>query len=150
MQTGRTHRNRGMVDTVLKYLQAGNELTADKAIDLWREANVRNKISQLRSEGYSIGSREEKSKRGGKYKVYFLVNGTASQADKKENYAYWKSFFNGVGQPLGDDLAKAMLKVYVDTGKDYSEIWPEPGTSVFQPIWESYELEFVAPQKASA
>ena len=150
MQTGRTHRNRGMIDTVLKYLQAGNELTADKAIDLWRENNVRNKISTLRLEGYNIGSREEKSQRGGKYKVYFLSNSSAYNGYEKKSFSYWQTFFSGVGQPIGDDLAKAMLKVYVDTGKDYKEIWPEPGTSVFKPIWERHGFEFIAPQKDSA
>ena len=72
MQTGRAHKSRGMIDTVLKYLQTGNELTSQKAVDLWRELNVRNKISTLREENWPIESREEPSGRGGAYKIYYL------------------------------------------------------------------------------
>ena len=65
-------KDRGMVSTVLHYLQSGEELSAAIAVDLWDEYNVRNKISTLRSNGWPIEGREEPAERGGKYKIYTL------------------------------------------------------------------------------
>lgn len=72
MKTGQMKRHYGMTKKVLDYLKAGNELTQADAAEIWREYNVRNKISVLRSDGWPINSREEPSDRGGKYKVYFM------------------------------------------------------------------------------
>jgi len=72
MQQGRMIRHTGMILKVLNHLKSGRELSQADAAELWREYNVRNKISTLRSEGWPIHSREVPSDRGGKYKVYFL------------------------------------------------------------------------------
>ncbi|WP_345969625.1 hypothetical protein WCX72_09890 [Sulfurimonas sp. HSL1-6] len=69
---GRMKRYHGMMKTVLEYLAAGNELSQSDAADLWREFNLRNKISQLGHDDWPILRRDEPSKRGGKYKVYYL------------------------------------------------------------------------------
>ena len=62
----------GMIGVILDHLKNGNEITAIQASQKWNELNLRNKICILRSDGYPIHSREEKSKNGGFYKVYFL------------------------------------------------------------------------------
>jgi len=62
----------GMIGVILDHLKNGNEITALEASKKWDELNLRNKICILRSDGYPIHSREEKSKHGGVYKVYFL------------------------------------------------------------------------------
>jgi len=68
-----TTKRSGMVSVVLNYLQAGNEITAMEAATLWGELNLRNKISALRTDGWPIHSRQERStKTGAIYKVYFL------------------------------------------------------------------------------
>lgn len=68
----------GMVSTVLEYLKSGHEITALEAAKMWDELNLRNKISTLRSDGWPIHSREEKSPNGGLYKVYFLAGEKAT------------------------------------------------------------------------
>lgn len=68
-----TTKRSGMVSVVLDYLKAGNEITAIEAAQMWGELNLRNKISALRTDGWPIHSRQEKSVRSGAiYKVYFL------------------------------------------------------------------------------
>lgn len=67
-----TTKRTGMVQTVLDWLKSGQEITALEAAKMWGELNLRNKISTLRSDGWPIHSREEKSPHGGVYKVYFL------------------------------------------------------------------------------
>jgi len=67
-----TTKRTGMVVTVLDWLKSGREITALEASKMWNELNLRNKISVLRSDGWPIHSREEKSPHGGVYKVYFL------------------------------------------------------------------------------
>lgn len=68
----RTSKHRSMVDVVLEYLKAGNSITALDAFELWKELNLRNKISELRRRGWQILSDEEQSDNGGKFKKYYL------------------------------------------------------------------------------
>lgn len=67
-----TTKRTSMVSTVLDWLQGGREISALDAAMMWGELNLRNKISVLRADGWPITSREEMSKNGRKYKVYFL------------------------------------------------------------------------------
>jgi hypothetical protein len=61
-----------MVQTVLEYLQTGRSITAFEAVEIWGELNLRNKISELRRQGWQIHSEEVESARGGKFKNYYL------------------------------------------------------------------------------
>lgn len=67
-----TTKRTGMIGVILDHLKKGNEITAIEAAKMWDELNLRNKICILRSDGWPIHSREEKSKNGVFYKVYFL------------------------------------------------------------------------------
>ena len=68
----RTSSHRGMIKTIHEYLLGGNRLSATDAYEMWKEMNLRNKVSALRAEGWPIHSEEADSTRGGKYKIYFL------------------------------------------------------------------------------
>lgn len=67
-----TTKRTGMVQVVLDWLKSGREITAIEAAKMWDELNLRNKICILRSDGWPINSREERSKNNKPYKVYFL------------------------------------------------------------------------------
>ena len=61
-----------MVQTVLEYLKTGKSITALEAVEIWGELNLRNKISELRRQGWQIHSDEMPSDKGGKFKKYYL------------------------------------------------------------------------------
>lgn len=138
---------------VLAYLKAGNELSDLKAVRLWEYSNLRNSISRLRAMGYNITSRWESSQGKARYKVYFLsdIKHIKRIEDEREKLSYWEQFFGQMEDTfLRKECAAAMHKIYLDTDKDYKEIWPEPGNSTFQPIYEKYGYQWSAPKKASA
>jgi hypothetical protein len=58
---------------ILKYLQDGNTLTGLQGLTLFGSLSIRNRISELRREGYNIQDRIIHDKRTGKhYSEYFL------------------------------------------------------------------------------
>ena len=61
-----------MIATILEYLKTGKSITAYEAATMWGELNLRNKISDLRKRGWNILSEEIPSKKGGKFKRYYL------------------------------------------------------------------------------
>ena len=138
---------------VLAYLKAGNELSDLKAVRLWEYTNLRNSISRLRAMGYNITSRWESSKGMARYKVYFLSDLAHVKLieNELEKLEYWEKFFSQIGDSfMNKELGAAMHKLYMETGKDYKEIWPEPGTRVFKPIFEKHGYAWEAPKKESA
>ncbi len=68
----RTSKHRSMVQVVLEHLKEGKSITAYEAVELWGELNLRNKISELRRQGWQIHSEEIPSPNGGKFKKYYL------------------------------------------------------------------------------
>ena len=68
----RTQKHRSMVQTVLEHLKTGKSITALEAVEIWGELNLRNKISELRRQGWQIHSTEVPSDKGGKFKKYYL------------------------------------------------------------------------------
>lgn len=139
---------------VLAYLKEGNEVSDRVAVRKWEYSNVRNSISRLiRVHNYNLVSRWETSKTGARYKVWRLanINEPRPMACEYETLEYWEKFFGSTGDVFFDKArAKAMHGIYMETGKEYKEIWPEPGESVFKPIYEEYGYRFEAPKKASA
>lgn len=102
--------------------------------------------------GYNITSRWEGTGRK-RYKVYFLADISAPRAVacEMEALAYWETFFGAITDPFfRKDIAKAMHALYMETGKGYKEIWPQPGTDVFEPIYKKHGYAWAAPKKASA
>jgi len=71
-RTLRTSGHRGITDKVFKHLLKGEKISSVDAYELWREMNVRNKISILRGDGWPIRSEEKPSGKGGVYKIYYL------------------------------------------------------------------------------
>lgn len=64
------HRSKEMI--ILDHLKTGKSITAYEAVDLYGELNLRNKISNLRKNGWQIHSDELPSENGGRFKKYYL------------------------------------------------------------------------------
>lgn len=57
---------------VLNFLQSGKSLTALEALSLFGTMNLRNRISELRAEGYPILDEEIRGSNGKRFNKYFM------------------------------------------------------------------------------
>lgn len=68
----RTSKHRSKERIILDHLQTGKSITAYEAVELYGELNLRNKISNLRKDGWQIHSDSLPSENGGQFKRYYL------------------------------------------------------------------------------
>lgn len=156
MKIMETTKMGGQVKKVLDYLMTGEEIDRAYSSSVLRVEDLRNRISDLRNkEGWPIYDKKHESK---PYYIYWLnmdrrtwpqvdENGVVHLPDKRYGLSYWVAFFSGMPDALGQDCSKAMNRLYEETSKDYSEIWPEPGTSIFEPIYDKHGYKFTPPNK---
>ena len=73
---------------VLAYLKAGNTLSGLDGYRLFSTLSVRNRISELRAEGYNIQDRIEKNEKTGKHYSVYWLDGEPDRTEQEESIAH--------------------------------------------------------------